>query len=1503
MGRLIKPMKAIPGLLCYGVLVLGWRPVGAAQGGGYTLGGLVGQYYASTNPVGSPSFTRRDVRLDFGANSLPPGGAGQVGDIAFRSVAATGFAVQWSGQLIPRFTENYTFKALAMDAFTLLLRPAGGADWTTVINQVAYSGAESTGVYALTAGVAYEVQAALVHGDGAWAARLRWSSPSTPDEVIDPLVDAGINNPDWTAGFTDILRGGGRNWWQPLTTNGLDWGGSLAVDGLGWPLGDGAYVFQESLNQGLALDPLMSGRVAFSFHGSASLSLFGNVDPSSLRYQYDAAQNLTTGSFRTADHGVNASAFIFASARRDGRSNGPPGITDLRMMRPTAPGAAANYDPTNSLFTAQFLDALGHFTVVRHPYVANQQRDWSERTRPAFFNQNSGAMSPPHYGVGYASDNGAAWEFKVLLANESGRDLMISLPPVASGNSPADVTSYLWNLANLLCYGSDGATPYTAPVSNPAYPPLNPNLRVYLELGNELWNWGNPYYIDFDNINALASADADSADADFQALNYDGLSTAKDNSGNYVSLNAWHPRKILLLMMHVSDIFRAVFGDAAMMTRVRPLYEWQYANYNDTAGSGLSFVDRYFNNGDGQNHVANPLPVSHWLWGGGGATYYGALNNNGLTALIPDPAFSQPALAQPGYQIAPTGAVWNFSGTSGIARYEGGTNDLPPPYQGSQVAFITDHGSLSIPVTFPADFVSPVFGVSFKAVNRTKIGASSPDKQSLRVYLDGTNNLTARTFSQWTGYTIPASYDAGNPWSAANVSWARSDYYFTRAFTVQPGETHTVTIEGVGDWSNAANTDQTAFLGEVRVTSVDRIFEDGIPGGGEAAGQPVGQGYQNDLNGEATWAKAFGLEELSYEGGWSLGGDDGGSWVQLEAKYGDPRAAVAQERAMDMFRQAGSAVSVFGTYAQWPSWGDYYAEQGLLDISRYPIIQGIDDRASHLPPEPNNGILLPATIAPIQSSAGEPGWAGLAPLSVAGGWMAWNVIAPSRGQYSATLIPSGTNTAAVLLVDDAAIAGNGQWTGAALLSKGLHSMKVRSTSSTPFQFKQIVLSEAGTLSPPAGFTVAGGDGQAILSWQPVDGATNYQVRFGVAPGIFTQAIDGGAATNLVVQGLTNNQEYFFAVLTGNAAGLSLPSPELGVIPLSPGQTGSLAIWDFDGAVGDEPSAAPLAVSSQLAVGALHRGAGLDPSESDWAAYWHFRDNRFASEPAASAQHQYGANLDQAVTFDQGYEFTLEPLPGQALTLSQLAFRAYFQSGAGNAGVTYSTDGASFKKLPAIGSAISASTPWTVDLTGAADLQDTTNFVTFRIYLFATGGYSMTGLGDLSGPGLVVTGSLLPTVPVFTRQPASQTIPVGADVVLSATAVGVAPLTYQWLVNNWPLAGATNAAVRLTDAQTKDAGSYVVAVSNAFGSATSSVAVLAVLPAAPPALQTVIRCGGAVTFTWSASPGLSYHVQYKRDLSQPEWVDLAIVTATGSTATASDTIYSDARRFYRVLWAP
>jgi len=1434
-------MKAVSWVLFIGLLVLGSRPAGAAQGGGYTLAGLVGQYYANTNLAGSPSFTRRDVRLDFGLNHLPPGGAGQVGDLAFRSVPTSGFAVQWTGQLIPRFAEAYTFAVLARDAFILRLRPAGGSTWTTVIAQTSYAGTESTGVITLVAGLAYDVQAILIHGDGAWAAQLRWSSPSTPDEVIDPLVNTGTMDPDWTAGFTDIVKGAGRNTWQGLTPGGSPWGAAPQdLDALGWPTADGGYIFQESLTEGLGLDPLMRGLITFAFQGSATVSLYGNVVNSSLSYRYDPSQNLTTGTFMTTDNGANASAFAFANSSRNGQPNGPPGITDLRLMRPTAPDASTSYKSTTSLFTPQMLEALSHFTVVRHYYVANQQRDWSERTPPAYFNQNLGTVSAAHYGVGPPSNNGASWEHKILLANETGRDLMLSLPTVASGSGPADTTSYIYNLANLLCYGSDGVEPYTAPTSNPVYPPLNANLRVYLELGDELWNWGNPYYVDFNNVNTLAAADVASNDADFQAFNFDGLSTATDANGNYLSMNTWRYRKIMLRLMHISDIFRSVFGDAAMMTHIRPLYEWMYANDGDTAGLALTFADRYFNNGDGQAHVADPLPVSHWLWGGGGATYYGAVNGNGLTTLISNPSFSLPSLAQPGYQVAPSGSPWTFSGTAGIACYGGSATDIPPPYQGSQMAFITDDGAVSIPVTFPTNFISPIFGVSFKAVNRTKAGAANPDNESLRVYLDGTNDITARTFIQWTGYTIPAAYDPANPWLALNVSWTLSDYYYTRAFTVQPGGTHTITIRGFGDWSNPANTNQTAFLGEVRITSVDRIFEDGMPGGGEATGQPVGEVYQDTLNVEATWAKAFGLEELSYEGGWSLGGDDGGSWVQNEAKYGDARTASVQEHSMDMFHFAGSAVSVLGSYELWPNWGDYYAQQGLLDIARYPIVQGVDDRASQLPAEPDNGVLLPGILAPFTASISDSANASLGQITAAGGWINWNVIAPVSGQYQATLIPLGaTNNAAVLLVDDAPVASAGQWTGTFPLTKGLHSVKVRSTSASVFQVTQIILSAVGAPASPTNWSVVAGDGQATLNWAPVAGATDYVVRFGPASGTYTEAMDAGVATNLTVQGLTNNQEYFFVVQAGNAAGPSLPSAGQGVIPLSPGQTGSLAVWDFDGAVGDEVTASPVAVAGQLTVGALSRGAGLDPSESDWGAL--LRANRFASEPDASVNHDYGTNLAQAVAMNQYYQFTLQPAPGQTLSLSELGFLAYFQNDdvAMGAGITYSTNGVTFSDgLLATGSSTNISVPWTVDLTGEASLQNTTASLTFRIYLFRTCGYCVSGLGDPSGPGLVVTGSLEPVLPTLVNQPASQTVAEGANVMLIVTAAGASPLSYQWLLNGTALTdygritGSQSNLLAIANVSLGDAGNYVVVVTNGYGSATSAVAALTVLPPMP-----------------------------------------------------------------------
>jgi hypothetical protein len=82
-------------------------------------------------------------------------------------------------------------------------------------------------------------------------------------------------------------------------------------------------------------------------------------------------------------------------------------------------------------------------------------------------------------------------------------------------------------------------------------------------------------------------------------------------------------------------------------------------------------------------------------------------------------------------------------------------------------------------------------------------------------------------------------------------------------------------------------------------------------------------------------------------------------------------------------------------------------------------------------------------------------------------------------------------------------------------------------------------------------------------------------------------------------------------------------------------------------------------------------------------------------------------------------------------------------------------------------------------------------------------------------------------PFIVSQPANQTTLVGGSASFSVTAGGNAPLSYQWRFESNALSGATNRLLNLSNVQLSDAGSYSVVVSNAFGTVTSSNAVLTV----------------------------------------------------------------------------
>ena len=110
-------------------------------------------------------------------------------------------------------------------------------------------------------------------------------------------------------------------------------------------------------------------------------------------------------------------------------------------------------------------------------------------------------------------------------------------------------------------------------------------------------------------------------------------------------------------------------------------------------------------------------------------------------------------------------------------------------------------------------------------------------------------------------------------------------------------------------------------------------------------------------------------------------------------------------------------------------------------------------------------------------------------------------------------------------------------------------------------------------------------------------------------------------------------------------------------------------------------------------------------------------------------------------------------------------------------------------------------------------------------------------------------------PVVSVQPADQTVVTGAPATFTIEAAGSTPLGYQWQFNSANIAGATDSDYNLASATPTNAGTYSVVVSNAYGSAISSNAVLSVLTApsiiTQPTNQTVVA-NATVDFTVQAS---------------------------------------------------
>ncbi len=170
----------------------------------------------------------------------------------------------------------------------------------------------------------------------------------------------------------------------------------------------------------------------------------------------------------------------------------------------------------------------------------------------------------------------------------------------------------------------------------------------------------------------------------------------------------------------------------------------------------------------------------------------------------------------------------------------------------------------------------------------------------------------------------------------------------------------------------------------------------------------------------------------------------------------------------------------------------------------------------------------------------------------------------------------------------------------------------------------------------------------------------------------------------------------------------------------------------------------------------------------------------------------------------------------------------------------------------------------------------------------TGGYVVTVSNAntvITSPAITVT---VVSGPTIVSHPIGRTVAQAGNVTFTVGASGVA-LAYQWLRNGTELAGATQSALQITNAQPYEAGNYVARVSNAAGSINSAVAALTVLVApviTEPLTDRMVTQGGSMTFSIAAIGTAPLAYQWLRNGSVLTGQTKTQLTISNATATAN-----------------
>lgn len=380
--------------------------------------------------------------------------------------------------------------------------------------------------------------------------------------------------------------------WRTIEDINTDLG---QIDSNGWPLKDAQLPVWHGLEN-------MNGKYALSFEGKAEVRVSccaGSVS----NLKYDSGKNLSTA---TVDYDTTSGVGLFLAfenTRRTASSAINTGVSNVKLMRPIEQGGNKTYAPGTE-FTTPFLDSLRRFSVLRFmDWLAtnwNYQEHWGDRVTPAYYSQ---AVAAPASWAGNWQGRGASYESAIDLCNALDKDCWLNIPVLADDD-------YVLQLAKLIKAR------------------LEPDRKVYIEYSNELWNWGFAQYGQNTDL-AMAEVNAGGSPLDYDGM-YEYI-VKTQNQGN--AAGHMGARRTAKRGMEISLIFRNVFGDAAMMSRVRPMLMTQAAGVGASLTDAIQMMQDYYNN---PLRVAEPHPLRYYFYGLGGAAYYAPAKYDNLNAVFHD---------------------------------------------------------------------------------------------------------------------------------------------------------------------------------------------------------------------------------------------------------------------------------------------------------------------------------------------------------------------------------------------------------------------------------------------------------------------------------------------------------------------------------------------------------------------------------------------------------------------------------------------------------------------------------------------------------------------------------------------------------------------------------------------------------------------------------------------------------------------------------------------------